>query len=142
MKRLSRKRIIKLSILVILLGVVFIRYNQKHPVAALKHIPLPKSASIHVPTATNPTPSNPAPEPSKTSTNVVQKQLATVLPTTQKRYYLLDTPNDTYYSSSWYLQNINAPAAWNVTNSSSSVIVADIDSGFALNHQEDRKSVV
>jgi len=136
MKRLSRKRIIKLSILVILLGVVFIRYNQKHPVAALKHVPLPKSASITTPVATNPAPSDTKPEPRSTSTKVVQKQIASVMPTTQKRYYLLDTPNDPYYASNWYFQNVNAPAAWNYTNSSSSVIVADIDSGFALLHQD------
>lgn len=136
MKRLSRKRQIKLSILIILLGVVFIRYNQQHPVAALKHVPLPKSASIPYPSTASPTSANPTPKPSNSSTKVVQKQLATVLPATQKRYYLLDTPNDTYYSASWYLTNINASAAWSVTNSSSSVIVADIDSGFALNHQD------
>lgn len=135
MKRLSRKRIIKLSILVILLGVVFIRYNQKHPVAALKHIPLPKSASVAQPIPT-PTPEVPDNTPSKATTRAVQKQIASVMPTTQKRYFLLDTPNDPYYASNWYFQNVNAPAAWNYTNDSSSVIVADIDSGFALLHQD------
>lgn len=134
MKQLSTKRIIKLTTLAILLATVFVRYNQQHPVAALKNLPLPKSATVVNPVA--PTPTVPDSTPSKASTKTVQKQLANVLPATQKRYYLLDTPNDTYYGSTWYFSNINAPAAWSVTNSSSSVTVADIDSGFALNHQD------
>lgn len=133
-KRLSTKRMVKLSILAILLGVVFVRYNQQHPVAALKHLPLPQSATITNPVASSPAP--PSTKPDKKSTKTLHQKLATVLPPTQKRYYLLDTPNDTYYSSTWYLNNINAPAAWSFTNSSSEVIVADIDSGFALDHQD------
>ncbi len=130
----STKRIIKLSILAILLAVVFVRYNQQHPVAVLKNLPLPKSASVAKPTT--PDPSTPETTPSKASAKTIQKELASVMPATQKRYYLLDTPNDTYYGSTWYFTNINAPAAWNYTNNSSSITVADIDSGFALNHQD------
>lgn len=54
----------------------------------------------------------------------------------QKRYYLLSAPNDPYYASSWYLQSVNAPAAWATTTGSTSVTVADIDTGFALAHQD------
>lgn len=53
-----------------------------------------------------------------------------------KRYYLLDTPNDPYYNSAWHLSAVQAPAAWALSNDSSSVSVAVIDSGFALNHQD------
>ncbi len=55
---------------------------------------------------------------------------------TEKRYYLLSEPNDPYYSSSWALQNIQAPAAWEVNEDSSDVTIAVLDSGFALNHQD------
>ena len=42
------------------------------------------------------------------------------------------TPNDTLYSNQWDLfgtNGINAPAAWDITTGSSSVVVADIDTG-------------
>lgn len=55
---------------------------------------------------------------------------------TQKRYYLSNIPNDPYYSSAWYLQSVNAPAAWATTTGSSDITVADIDTGFALSHQD------
>lgn len=54
----------------------------------------------------------------------------------QKRYYLLNTPNDPYYSSAWYLQSVNAPPAWVTTTGSSEITVANIDTGFAINHQD------
>jgi hypothetical protein len=49
---------------------------------------------------------------------------------------LLNTPNDPYYSSAWYLQSVNAPAAWATTTGSSEITVANIDTGFALGHQD------
>ena len=55
---------------------------------------------------------------------------------TQKRYYLSNIPNDPYYSSAWYLQSVNAPAAWATTTGSSDITVANIDTGFALSHQD------
>ena len=42
------------------------------------------------------------------------------------------TPNDTFYSNQWDLfgtNGINAPAAWDITTGSSSIVVADIDTG-------------
>lgn len=54
----------------------------------------------------------------------------------QKRYFLLDAPNDPYYDTSWYFGAVNAPSAWDTTVGSSAVTVAVIDSGFALSHQD------
>lgn len=54
----------------------------------------------------------------------------------QKRYYLQSTPNDPYYTGSWHLAAVNAPAAWGVTTGSTNVTVAVIDSGFALSHED------
>jgi subtilisin family serine protease/chitodextrinase len=55
-------------------------------------------------------------------------------------------PNDPYYSLAgswgqtyddlWGLKKINAPAAWDVTTGSSSVVVADIDTGVDRNHPD------
>jgi subtilisin family serine protease len=54
----------------------------------------------------------------------------------EKLYYILSQPNDPLYSSGWAMQNINAPDAWDVTTGSSDVVVAVLDSGFALDHQD------
>jgi subtilisin family serine protease len=52
------------------------------------------------------------------------------------------TPNDTYYTNQWHYQpvgpnnyGIDAPAAWNLTTGSQSVVVAVIDTGIT-NHSE------
>ncbi|HIJ86311.1 MAG TPA: S8 family serine peptidase [Desulfuromonadales bacterium] len=45
-------------------------------------------------------------------------------------------PNDPDYSRLWGMQKINAPAAWDITTGSSSVVVAIIDSGIDYNHPD------
>lgn len=44
-------------------------------------------------------------------------------------------PDDPYYSGSWLLQHTNAANAWNVATGTP-VVVAIIDTGFALNHED------
>lgn len=46
------------------------------------------------------------------------------------------TPNDTQYSSLWGMPIINAPAAWDITTGSSSVVVAVIDTGIDYTHPD------
>lgn len=47
------------------------------------------------------------------------------------------TPNDPRYSEQqWYLDAIHAPAAWDITTGSSSVIVAVLDTGLDLDHED------
>ena len=51
--------------------------------------------------------------------------------------YALDfTPNDAYYSSQWGPQDIYAPAAWDTTKGSSSVIIAILDTGVEYTHPD------
>jgi thermitase len=47
-------------------------------------------------------------------------------------------PNDTNYSSQWYLQTINAPLAWNYTTGAkvASTKIADCDTGFDTTHPD------
>jgi len=45
-------------------------------------------------------------------------------------------PNDTYYSLEWHLPKMGAPAAWDITTGSSSVIIAILDSGVDATHPE------
>lgn len=125
------KRFIKLTIAAVFFSVVFVRYNEQRP--ALKEVRAATVAQQEDPVLTAPAQT---PQPDPKATTAIKRQLPTTIATEQKRYYLLDTPSDALYSSSWHMQNINAPAAWNITNSSSSVTVAVIDSGFALNHQD------
>jgi subtilisin family serine protease len=45
-------------------------------------------------------------------------------------------PDDTFYGRQWYLHQINAEQAWDKTVGSSSVIVAVIDTGFDIDHED------
>jgi subtilisin family serine protease len=45
-------------------------------------------------------------------------------------------PNDQYYSQQWALAKINAPSAWNITQGSSSITVAVLDSGVDSYHPD------
>ena len=51
------------------------------------------------------------------------------------------TPNDPYYTNGtlWGLNNIEAPAAWDVLTSASNIVVAVLDTGVRYTH-EDLKS--
>jgi subtilisin family serine protease len=51
-------------------------------------------------------------------------------------YYPLLSPNDPGFTTSWALQNVNAVPAWSITTGNSQTIVAVIDTGFALNHED------
>lgn len=46
------------------------------------------------------------------------------------------TPNDTYFNNQWALDKINAPEAWDITTGSSEVIIAIVDSGIDLDHED------
>lgn len=53
----------------------------------------------------------------------------------EKRYYTLATPNDPIYPQ-WYTNNISAPSGWDITTGTNSTIVAVVDTGFALEHED------
>lgn len=46
------------------------------------------------------------------------------------------TPNDAAYNDLWYLPQISAPDAWDVTTGSDEVIVAVLDTGIAFDHPD------
>lgn len=54
----------------------------------------------------------------------------------EHQYYLLGSVNDPSFGSSWSLNKVQAPRAWDLTTGDQSITVAVIDSGFALNHEE------
>jgi thermitase len=48
-----------------------------------------------------------------------------------------DSPNDTYFATKqWNLTKIGAPAAWDITHGSAAVVIAVLDSGIALTHED------
>ena len=51
-------------------------------------------------------------------------------------YNLLATPNDASFGSLWGMTKISAPAAWDLSTGSSSVVVAVIDSGVRYTHED------
>ncbi|MGA9995293.1 MAG: S8 family serine peptidase [Pyrinomonadaceae bacterium] len=51
-------------------------------------------------------------------------------------YKSLATPNDPRYSELYGLTKIQAPAAWDLTTGSATVVVADIDLGVDYNHED------
>lgn len=53
----------------------------------------------------------------------------------QKKYFMLDLPNDPGYSAAQF-DVVGAPTAWGVSTGSKNIKVAIIDSGFALNHED------
>lgn len=50
-------------------------------------------------------------------------------------------PNDPEYSRLWYLPQINAPSAWDVTTGSEDVIVAVLDTGVDLDHPDLKENI-
>jgi subtilisin family serine protease len=53
-----------------------------------------------------------------------------------RSYELFRVPNDTDYAQLWGLPSIGAPAAWDLTTGSDSVVVAVVDSGTDYTHAE------
>ncbi|MDB5168630.1 MAG: peptidase and in kexin sedolisin [Candidatus Saccharibacteria bacterium] len=51
-------------------------------------------------------------------------------------YYPLLTSNDPGYAANWAVQKVNAPAAWNTATGNGKTVVAVVDTGFALNHED------
>jgi subtilisin family serine protease/tetratricopeptide (TPR) repeat protein len=46
------------------------------------------------------------------------------------------TPNDQYFPNQWGLSKINAPLAWDITTGSSNIVVAVLDDGVDLTHED------
>src|SRR6266536_1971625 len=53
-----------------------------------------------------------------------------------RQYRVLMMPNDSLYSLQYALPKIAAPAGWDVTTGSSSSMIAVVDTGFGLSHED------
>ncbi len=93
-----------------------------------------KQPTIKIPHSTSPAPS-PQPTPNAPKQTAIRQAVAK-----EYTYYPLLVANDPGYASDWAIQKVNAPAAWNISTGNSQTIVADIDTGYALNHEDLKNS--
>lgn len=56
--------------------------------------------------------------------------------TKEYTYRILAAPNDPSYAGSWSLQKMNASSAWDMSTGGPQAVIAVIDSGFALSHED------
>ena len=92
-------------------------------------------------TTTVETPQIEAPKEQLQATPNSKKQTDIRETTTKEHvYYSLVSANDPGYASDWAVQKVNAPAAWNISTGNGQTIVATIDTGFALNHDDLKNS--
>ena len=91
------------------------------------------------PTSQSAAPETPIKKPAETKNAPKQEQIRQTV-TEEQLYYPLALPNDPGYNASWALQRLNAPSAWNISTGSTSTVVAVIDTGFALEHEDLRDS--
>ncbi len=52
------------------------------------------------------------------------------------KFHTLEVPNDPQFNQQWALSKINAPQAWDVTQGSNKVVVAVIDTGSSVTHED------
>jgi len=81
-------------------------------------------------------PSRAAAPTSVISTDAPRQQEIQNTIATEYTYRIFATPNDPLFSGSWPLQKVNAPAAWDSVTGNDQTVVAVIDGGFALAHQD------
>lgn len=79
----------------------------------------------------------PAPDPEERPESSSEKQ-EEIRDSVQEEqvYYPLRTANDPGYASSWPLTTMKAPAAWDITTGSTETVVAVIDGGYGLSHDD------
>lgn len=58
------------------------------------------------------------------------------LETRTRPEHLDSAPNDPFYSQQWYLDRIEAPAAWDIVTPDSSVVIAILDDGVHFGHPD------
>lgn len=138
---MKQKLLVSLLLPTALLGVFFVLLNHKPP-----HKATPSTTKAtghqtkHIQTAVSPTSTSPTAVKKPDTTVQSSKHESAIIrqnPAAQNfAYFPLQTTNDPYIDSSWALANVQAKRAWDISTSSSQVIVAVIDTGFSMNHEE------
>ena len=87
------------------------------------------------PTVAIPHTKKPAPTSEKTANAPKQEEVRQSVEK-EYTYYPLLAANDPGYAANWAVQKVKAPAAWNISTGNGQTVVAVIDTGFALNHED------
>lgn len=103
------------------------------PTVGTQDIPTANANHTLRTTSTQPKP-DAAPRPS-TGLSPKYKQLTASMQH-EYVYHMLADPNDPSYTNDWTLTKVNASPAWTVTTGNNQTVVAVIDSGFGLNHED------
>lgn len=149
----TTKILIDISLMTAALLVVYLLRGQQMPIEAPVDAPSPVSSQqTHVTPTKNQvalSTTKKTPQPSTQQQVVATPAQVASAPKMSKHAYLKQTvaheyeyhlltttPNDPRYASDWPLQKVNAPAGWSVASGNNQTVVAVIDSGFALAHQD------
>lgn len=99
------------------------------PVQETEKVSVNQSASVQLAAA------KPAPTSNSTSLSPKQDQI-TASVHQEIEYRMFTAPNDPGYIGNWALAKVNAPAAWNIATGNGQTVVAVIDGGFGLAHED------
>lgn len=94
------------------------------------------STGPKTPTAQVSAPATATPQPAPTTNSPKQAAIRASTKHEYTYYPATATPNDPGYASEWSLQHVNAPAAWTTSTGNGKTVVAVIDTGFALTHED------
>ncbi len=89
-----------------------------------------KQPTVIVAKSASPPPTKPA------ATNAPKQDQVKQTVAIEQTYYPLKIANDPGYSNSWALQKVNAPAAWDISTGNAQTVVAVVDTGYALDHED------
>lgn len=142
---MKQKLLVKLLLPSILL-ILFVATNYHNTSRPELSIP---ATNAHSHSRRSKTKTNTANRPVKINTKVAKPPSKTVQPSKHESvllkqnpsaqnfaYYPLQSVNDPNLGSSWAMTKVQANRAWDLSTSSNQVIVAVIDTGFSLNHEE------
>ncbi len=129
---------------VVVVGVLFhAPSHSPQPVTPITHRPvaIQSSSSRATAPAKQTADTRPIPENLQTKQQIAAlnapKQAAIIGDTPAEYvYHMFGSVNDPGASSDWTLTKDNAPAAWDTATGNNQTVVADIDTGFALNHED------
>lgn len=103
------------------------------PIISIKHTPATDENSPLRTASVQPKP-HAAPLPSTGLSPKYEQLTASVQQ--EYVYHMLAGPNDPSYANDWTLTKVNAPSAWAVTTGNNQTVVAVIDGGFGLSHED------
>lgn len=148
MIKIKKLSITNFAILISVFGIVIFGISLRHQRQTTPDKPIGSSPVVSAPTLSKnkKTESLAATQPKKqdssnnsattSSENTFGSSLLAGKDYPQLAYYALQSPNDPLVASSWHHATIQSGRAWDMSTGSSSTVIAVIDTGFALDHED------